>query len=492
MRIIRRAKQIRMLLAVMVATGITLPAEAQIWGRLANPAFRNQPIKTTLFFAGQARDSTMKYDPYCGLPNDEPFRTLYPPLDSPHLKWSEHGANRDLALDLMARAGINVINMSSWGESNLVPCSWYSAPMQTSPRAHYELFLAASDKPLLIVPFIETRFGPNPPPPGEVPWQFFNEFPARPDGARAPGLVSQVVDLIHRFVKNPAHPGWADKWARVYDQDGQERYAVTIIHAGSNLLGSQDHAAFAAGFDPVAEDVFQQTGVKVGFFIDALPAGTGAFGIVFKPSPEGTGPHLRNQKSLLGIQCFTPEAHIVSSDTTAVLNWKRDFSRRWFETGIPFVLDVSSGYDGHLAFGPGAPVYGLTQEWLDQLTQMSRDYGRGGIVFNSWNGFSEAMVALPGVEYRAPDGSIRHFGSLFYDWFRTLQSADVYARKPDAPPPRNGTWLSPYTLAEAVANVPLRGTIGLLPTTSPPFDAPGRIDKACTMIAIGGSATIGQ
>jgi hypothetical protein len=492
-----KGKQIGLTLLLIVATGIPSPAVAQIWGRLANPGFRNQPIKTTLFFAGQARDGTMKYEPYCGMPNDEINRTLYPPLDSPHLKWSESEANRDLVLNLMVQAGINVINMSSWGEKDLVPCSWYSAPMQTSPRSHDELFIAARDKPLLIVPFIETRFGPTNPPPNEVPWQFFNEFPQRPDGERAPGLVSQIVDLINRYLKNPAYPQWAEKWARVYNRNGEERYAVTIIHAGSNLLGANDHAAFAAGFDPVAETVFQQTGVKVGFFIDALPEDTGAFGIVFKPSPEGTGPHLRLQASLLGIQCFTPEAHrpeahIQPPDTTAVLNWKRDFSRRWFQTGIPFLLDVSSGYDGHLAFGASSPVYGLTQEWLDQLTQMSRDYGRGGIVFNSWNGYSEAMVAVPGVEHRRPDGTTESFGSLFYDWFRSLQSADVYARTPDAPAPRNGTWSSPYTLAEAIANVQAGGTIGLLSTPSTPFGAPAPVSKACTMIAIGGSARIGQ
>ena len=194
----------KLTLLVFVATCIGPPtARAQTWGRLANPGFDGQRIKTTLFFAGQARDGTRQYDPYCGLPDDEPFRTLYPPLDSPHLKWSESEANRNLALNVMAQAGINVINMSSWGESNLFPCSWYSAPMQTSPQSHDELYASAVNKPLLIVPFIETRFGTNPPP-IEAPWQFFNEFPRRPDGERAPRLVSQIVDVtvFHRIKKS--------------------------------------------------------------------------------------------------------------------------------------------------------------------------------------------------------------------------------------------------------------------------------------------------
>jgi hypothetical protein len=164
-----------------------------------------------------------------------------------------------------------------------------------------------------------------------------------------------------------------------------------------------------------------------------------------------------------------------------VLAWKRDFSRRWFQTGIPFIMDVSPGYDAHCIFTPEFR-YGLTAEWLDQLAQMNQDYGRAGMVFNAWNGYGESLVAVPSQEY----------GSLFYDWLRSLQYADVYARKPDAPAPRHGTWTSPYTLAEAIQNVPAGGTIGLFPTTSVPFDGQVTISKACTMISLGGSARIGQ
>ena len=31
------------------------------WGRLANAGFQNQRIRTTLFFAGQARDGSVRY-----------------------------------------------------------------------------------------------------------------------------------------------------------------------------------------------------------------------------------------------------------------------------------------------------------------------------------------------------------------------------------------------------------------------------------------------
>lgn len=486
----------RAAILLLFAAEIESTAQTQTWGRLANPGFNNQRIKSTLFFAGQARDGATNYTPYCGLPDDAPFRTLYPPSNSPHLNWQEYEPARHFALNQMIDAGINVINMSSWGERGLLPCSWYSAPMQTSPDAHDELFATALYKPLLIIPFIESRLFPTNEVPDDAPWTFFQEFPRRPDGSGPTGAVSQIVDLVNRYLKNPANPSWATKWARVYDQTGEPRYAVTFIHAGSNLLGPEDHAAFAAGFDPMAEDVYERTGganggVKVGFFIDALPADTGAMGVVYKPSPEGAGLHLKAQRSILGIQCFAPEVHIGSSNQNTVLNWKRDFSRRWFETGIPFILDVSSGYDGHLAF-TNSVVFGLNIEWLNALSEMNASYGRGGVVFNSWNGFSEAMVALPNVEYKRPDGTTHYFGSFFYDWYRSLTYIDVYAQKPDAPPPRDGTLARPYTLPEALLNVPDAGVIGLLPTFAQPFDAPIPIQKPCTIISIGGVARIGQ
>jgi hypothetical protein len=206
------------------------------------------------------------------------------PLDSAHWKWSEDPRHRDTALNLMVQARINVINMSSWGEDFLT-CAWTTAasPMQTDTKAHDELFEAAMDKPLLIAPFIETRGG-------DFPWTFRGEFPYF-----SAGTISQITNLIDRYLKNPAHPEWAQKWVRIYDQFGEERHAVVIIHAASDQLSNaplewfRNETAFADGFDFIADEVLRRTGVKIGFFIDALPLAPNAPG-VFKPSPESSGP----------------------------------------------------------------------------------------------------------------------------------------------------------------------------------------------------------
>jgi hypothetical protein len=374
------------------------PAPGGRWGRLANPGCENRRIKTTLFFAGQSRDGSEPYD--C---QPRPNTNLYTvhPKDARHLNWSISRANRDETLDEMIAAGINVITMSSWGEESL-PCTegWAAyAPMQTAPAANDELFTAAAGKPLLIMPLLESRAG----------WALRDEFPTDKEDLTAPVTVRQINALIRRYLQNPTHPEWADCWARVYDSFGEPRYAVVLIHAASGRLDPNDHKAFADGFRGVAEEVFRSTQVKVGFFLDALPPGTNAPGR-FRPTSEDTGPFLRSTAAVLGIQCFLPEVWLGERPELERLEWKRDFAARWFGTGLPFLLDVSPGYDNHLVFPKHRLRYGFDDAWREAVTAMVRDFGEGGIVFNSWNGYTEGMAAV----------STQEHGDTFYRWLRSL------------------------------------------------------------------------
>ena len=404
----KRARLAAVVATVLLAAGGARPAFAAVpsplWGRLANPGLRGLRIKTTLFFAGQARDGTNPY--HC---SKTPGRNLalftVMPADNRHLAWSESRENRDFALKAMARAGINVVAMSSWGE-DFLPCveSWEpSAPMQTAPASHEELFDAAGRASLLVMPFIESRGN----------WNLRNEFPRWTDGRVAPGAVSQVVNLVTRCLKNAAHPEWADRWARVYDSAGNARYAVVLIHASSNRIGAEDHAAFAQGFALMAQAVLEATGVTVGFFIDALPPDSNAPG-VYRPSAAAAGPFLRGTASILGLQCFIPEIWMRGAPTEAQrLAWKRAFSAGWVDAGIPFLMDVCPGYDAHLVF-PRSVIYGLTDSWRAALTRMAAEFGRGGLAYNSWNGYTEAMTGVP---LRPEDG-----GDRCYEWLRGLAS----------------------------------------------------------------------
>jgi hypothetical protein len=369
-----------------------------VWGRLANPGYENHPIRTSLFFAGQARDGSTWYD--CSAASNLGLYTVHP-SDTRHLEWSASEANRIFALERMAAAGLNVISMSTWGE-DFLPCStgWVPfAPMQTASGAQDQVFEAAVSSHLLVMPFIESR--------GD--WAFRDEFPSLPNGEIAPGTVGQIVNLVVRYLKNPDHPEWAAQWAQVFDHAGEPRYAVTIIHASSNHLPVNGDTAFAHGFDVLADVVFQSTGVRVGFFIDPLPPHSNAPG-AFRPSPEGSGALLAQTDAILGIQSFIPEIWVPGSpDESQLIVWKWDYSKRWTATGIPFLMDVSPGYDAHVVF-PGSIIYGFTDLWQGELTAMVSTFKADGLAFNSWNGYTEGMAAVPTVEH----------GERYYLWLQAL------------------------------------------------------------------------
>ena len=369
-----------------------------VWGRLANPGFHNKAIEATLFFSGQARDGSQYYE--C-TPPDETWRYTVHPIDPRHLNWSANPTNPDFALGNMEAAGLNVVSMSSWGE-DFLPCTsgWsISAPMQTAPGSHDELFEAAGNHDLVVIPLIESR--------GD--WTLRDEFPVDANGDVAPGAVSQIVNLIERYLLNPEHPEWANRWAQVWDQSGQPRYAITFIHASSNHIRAGGDAGFAQGFDLIADEVFDQTGILVGFFIDPLPPNSNAPGL-FKPSPESTGPELLKTESMLGIQSYIPEIWLSGSPSEAeLIIYKYDYSLRWSQTGLPFLMDVSPGYDANIVF-PDSIVYGFTLDWQNALTQMVHDFGQDGLVYNSWNGYTEGIAAVPTYEY----------GDKYYHWLQML------------------------------------------------------------------------
>lgn len=380
---------------LLLSCWFTTNAFTQIRGRLANPGFVGQPIKTTLFFSGQARDGVQYYE--C-TPGDN--RVLYTdhPQDLRHLRWSQAIENRQLAVTTMIDLGFNVVAMSYWGE-RFLPCSsgWNSgaAPMQTSTYSHDELFTAAVSRPVLLMPFIESR----------ADWSFRGEFPGSVEHP-APGTASQVIELINRYLKNAQHPEWASCWAQAFDRLGEKRYMVALIHIASDLTGND--ATFAAGFNNLANYVYNATGVRIGFFLDVLPRATNAPGY-FKPGPVATGPYLAASESVLGIFCFIPEVWYGSNDNNAVVNWKQNFSHSWSLSGVPFLQDVAPGYDAHIVF-PGSVHYGYDLAWRQALQTMVQQNGSAGLAYNSFNGYTEGMSALASQEY----------GSTHPAWVRSL------------------------------------------------------------------------
>ena len=357
------------------------------WGRLSNPGFENQPIKSTFFFTGNSRNGIQYYDVFAS--SNEVLYTIHP-SDSRHLSWSVNSANREYAVEAMVEAGVNVINMSYWGPPGTDNWAWW-APMQTSTRSHDELFDAVAEKPIFIAPYIES-YAETPNSPGFI---FRDDFPGSSTNP-APGFVAMCEDLIDRYLINPSNESWPDRWARVYDQTGEQRYLISIIHVSSNQ-NNMSHEKFAKGFDRLAQKIFTDTGIRVGFAIDVMPPGTNAPGF-FRPAPQTTGPWLATQESILGIQCFISEIWVGSSNETQLISWKQQFVSDWIQTGIPFIIDISPGYDAHIVF-PGSVQYGNNSSWRKALTELVFLSSAQGVTFNSWNGYTEGMAGVPTLEY---------------------------------------------------------------------------------------------
>lgn len=443
---------------------------ANLWGRLANPGFEGQRIKATFFFAGPARDGSARYR--CAPPGSNTSTyTLTPQPAEVHMRWGE--ADRLQVMSMLADAGINVITMSSWGEDFLA-CDdgWVTgaAPMQTSPEAQDELFDAAAARSLLIAPMIESRGN----------WTMRQEFPLWSDGRVSPGLVSQIVNLVRRYL-NPSMPQRTKTWAQVYGHDGIPRYAVGVMHAASdNLPGPGSDFLFAAGLDQVAEAVAKATGVRVGFFLDATPENGSLPHATFKPSPASTAPWLSQTASLLGIQCFAPEIFADASGDSDILAWKRNLMRRWISTNIPVLVDVSPGYDGSIVFGANAhPRYGLGKEWFDGMTAIVDDLARNGMVYNSWDGYTEGMAATP----------TREKGSFLYDWLKSLNARRTLFVDAAAGDAQSGAAAEPFRTIAPANDVSSNGDVISI--------AAGRYPAAITftnrldLVAPKGAAVIG-
>ena len=389
------------ILIIFLITGspVLTTGKTQItWGRLANAGYENLYIKSIFFFAGNWRNGIQFYE--YNPSNNTGLYTEHP-SDSRHLGWSESQAYRDFALNEMIMAGFNVINMSYWGPRGTD--NWaYWAPMQTSTYAHDELFNTALDKKILVAPYIESYAATD----SSAGFSFADSFPGDttdPD----PQLIVIIEDLVDRYLVHPANSRWPEVWARAYDQEGKERYIISLIHVASNQAG-MDIQHFASGFDYIANRIFDDTGIQIGFLLDALPESAYAPGNI-KITPENAEPWLSGQMSLLGIQCFIPEIWTGYDTDTALIVWKRNFSRRWNKTSIPFIMDVSPGYDASLIF-PGSMVYGNNQTWRDSISAIVEDIPAEGITVNTWNGYTEGFAVVPTLES----------GSSNYNWINGL------------------------------------------------------------------------
>jgi hypothetical protein len=127
----------------------------------------------------------------------------------------------------------------------------------------------------------------------------------------------------------------------------------------------------------------------------------------FTPLAENTGPWLREQASFLAVQAFIPEVYRGTSNEEDLLEFKQDYLQGWIDQRLPVMLDVDPGYDAHVVF-PRSESWGNHRGWREPLDSLRR-LAVKGIVFYTWNGYTEGYAAL---RRRTKAGRARQINNL--------------------------------------------------------------------------------
>jgi hypothetical protein len=282
---------------------------------------------------------------------------------------------------------------------------------------------AVQGRPLVIMPALESGFDAQHP---EIShWEFSKDFPSR---VGAPGLVERIGELVGLF------RGRMQLWARMYDRNGDWRYAVHIIHVCSDLPGTND-LQFANAFEDVASEVQRVYRIPIGFTLDII-GGNHAY----VATPTSAGPLLEQRPSVLAVHGFESEVwsgkvlnrlpcfydwwlcHPYDNNRDNLQNladWKRAAVHDWVVTGLPMLLDVSNGYDGRIVFKQnGTGFWGdnmcyTDDRWRNWSSEL-KGSGHKGIVLDTWNGYTEGYAGVPSREH----------GQTVYNWLTDLLEPD--------------------------------------------------------------------
>jgi len=444
-------------LAVMTAAlGVPTAAFAQHanWGLIELPGGGLGPMKGVYFFPGQPPD---KAGPVAWPPAAGSFVerwTKWPLEELKYTSWDEPGAGNhraSIVADIQS-ANANTIVMSYWGDiTERGPMYPVEEPEKNYSSYQY-LFdaITNSGSQLRVLPAIEGQRNST----GEFP---SDALPILSPGELTNNwLYNRVNHLVNRYLTSTTNRA---SWARMTDRIGQLRYAFNLLHVTPkypNQPHNDTEAALglALSLQIIADRIEDDYGFKIGFTIDPFVSATHG-NSRYEPQAKDAST-IFSSAAMLGLQAFNPELtvgglngnghrpcpgapHLFcpledspewdscllpngnarcvdnNSNISAIIAWKRDWIRSWVEADVPVMLDLAPGYDGHLVFDfPETPqnenmcgVYGdhagdalfIDDRWRNGLSQMKRVYSGGktlkGVVYNAWNGWAEALTAVP-------------------------------------------------------------------------------------------------
>jgi hypothetical protein len=128
---------------------------------------------------------------------------------------------------------------------------------------------------------------------------------------------------------------------------------------------------------------------------------------------------------------------------------------------------------------PDSVKSGHSAQWINGLTTLVNEFGYAGMVYNSWNGYTEGMAGMPVAE--------EEFGTWFFDWLRSLRPEPAISVDRNYPGFELGTPSEPFnTMAEA-AQLAAHGDY--IQLRSGVYQEPVPSSKHLTYRAVGGPVT---
>ncbi|MGH3766265.1 MAG: LGFP repeat-containing protein [Pseudonocardiaceae bacterium] len=375
---------------------------------LASPGLEAQAVKGVYFFPGEAAGNVQLYTTH--------------PLFEDDKHWNSDPSTRARVMDRLVAAHVNTVVMSYW--SNMPQWS----PLALDSTSLHGVLDAVQGRPLVIMPAIEGGFDPQNP---NIPhWQFSDDFPSPTlGGPPAPGLIQRIGQLVELF------DGRMNLWARLYDRNGNWRYAVHLLHVCSDVRGTTDQS-FAQGFADVAAQVEHRYQIPVGFTLDIIG---GPY--TYVATPVQAGSFLKREPSVLAVHGFQSEVFSGKvkpgppcsdpdwrrcqpydnnrDNLENLADWKKAAVRDWAVTGLPVILDVSNGMDGRIVWAKlGVGFWGDNMDytddrWRNWMSQLKGPTIRG-IAFDTWNGYTEGYAAVPSLEH----------SYTVYSWLKDLLEPD--------------------------------------------------------------------
>ncbi|WP_394832527.1 hypothetical protein LVJ94_39095 [Pendulispora rubella] len=404
-------------------------------------------MKATYFFQGN-------------MPYETNLHTVRSSNPSQDYWWTKTPSSRPATMKSIKDTGINVLTAPYLGK--YVTSGHFSDSTQV---AFGYLIKEAKDAGLLILPALEgTQNCVDGPPTNQYgtetgdwrntcPTRAVTTFDQQNVIANPTAFIERIEELFVLFGDR-----LESTWARIYDRDGKARYAIHINHPSQLYKPGQTDVDVANAFEGIRR-AFAAKGKDIGFMFDTWQENKPGGFIDLKPnSPvtkttgflalQGFGTEILSFGIAKEYGCADPANRIhheivngehrysvYANENDVVMKRIADEKKAalssWVASGVPVHLDVSPGYDATKVFGQphldcskpweinvmfgdtgrtSSPVF---DRWRNAQSEF-KGHGIKGIMFNSWNGYTEGMVAEDTIEH----------GSVERRWLTDLLRAD--------------------------------------------------------------------